>query len=350
MRRRAGLRIVTRSDTGALTIVGTVAGVRVRRRAQSDDHRLAAEEAATLEAEILRVAWHGERRGSRSFAEAVTSYLASKPRTNGTKRRLHRLLIAVGDVKLSEINQQAVNRATRRMLAPSAAPATLKRSIITPLRAVLRHAYRQGWCEPPVFEIPRESKGRTNYLLPSEAVRLVAAASPALRVLLEFILGTGARMSEALELDWRDVDLAGARAIFWVTKNGKPRNAHLPPRIVALLTNLRHREGPVIRRPDGQPYANRNREGGGQVKTAWQATKRRAGIDATLTLHDLRHTWASWHYATHRDPLKLKVEGGWSSLDQVERYAHLLPAGHERDIEAFWHGTDTSARSLALSA
>lgn len=140
------------------------------------------------------------------------------------------------------------------MLAPRAAPATLKRSITTPLRAALRHAYRQGWCDPPVFEIPRESKGRTNYLLPSQAARLVAAANPALRVLPEFILGTGARMSEALELDWRDVDLAGARAIFWVTKSGKRRNAHLPPRIVGLLANLPHREGAVIRRPDGQPY------------------------------------------------------------------------------------------------
>jgi integrase len=29
-----------------------------------------------------------------------------------------------------------------------------------------------------------------------------------------------------------------------------------------------------------------------------------------LTPHDLRHTWASWHYALNRDLLLLKVEGG----------------------------------------
>ena len=237
------------------------------------------------------------------------------------------------------------------MLDPNAAPGTLKRNIITPLRAVLRLAHKQRWCELPVFEVPRERKGRINYLLPAEARRLIAAANPALQSLIEFILGTGARLSEALELDWRDLNLNGGRAHFWVTKNGQQRNAHLPPGVVTLLENLpQPHEGAVFRRPDGRPYADRNRERGGQAAAAWEGAKRRAGIDPALHLHDLRHTWASWHYAVHRDPLKLKVEGGWSSLDQMERYAHLLTAGHEQEIKAFWHVVDTHPDRLALSA
>jgi hypothetical protein len=69
------LTVVRRKSSGALTITGTVAGRRIRRRAQSDDPKLAEEEAAALEAELLRTAWHGERRGSRTFAEAALSYL-----------------------------------------------------------------------------------------------------------------------------------------------------------------------------------------------------------------------------------------------------------------------------------
>jgi integrase len=221
-RKGPGLRIERRADTGALTIVGTVAGQRIRKRAASDDDRLAKEEAATLETELLRADWHGERRGTRSLAEAVNSYLATAPRAEGTKDRLNRLLLTTGDIKLGAVNQQTANRAAKRLLAPDTSPATLKRSIVTPLRAVMNHAFRQGWCDPPIFEIPRE---RTLYVLPSEAERLIAAANPALAVLIRFILGTGARMSEALELDWRDVDLQGARAIFWKTKNGKPRKS-----------------------------------------------------------------------------------------------------------------------------
>lgn len=349
-RRGSGLRIERRPDTGAITIVGTVAGERIRKRAQSDNYKLAQEEAAALETELLRAEWHGPRRGTRPFAEAVTSYVDTLPRSKSTKDRLNRILIAAGDVKLKDVNQQLVNRIARRMLSPDASPATLKRGVITPLRAILNHAYKQGWCDPPLFEIPKEREGRTNFLLPHEASALRQAAGPSLRLLIDLVLGCGPRMSEALELDWRDVDLQGGRAVFWRTKGGKPRRAVLPPGLVATLANLDYREGRIIRRPDGEPYADRERQGGGQMKTAWAATKRRANIDPELTQHDLRHTWASWHYAVHRDPLMLKLEGGWASLDQVERYVHLLPEGHADAISAFWHGIGTAAPAASLRA
>jgi hypothetical protein len=40
-------------------------------------------------------------------------------------------------------------------------------------------------------------------------------------------------MAEALELEWRDVDLTGARAIFWRTKTGARRVAALLPAAIA---------------------------------------------------------------------------------------------------------------------
>ena len=343
MPRPSGLRVEPRRNkttgkTEGFTVVGTVAGVRIRRRAESTQRALAVEEAKTLESQLLRDAWHGERRGARSFGEAILSYLDAKPRAAGDKRRLARILRTLGDVQLGAINQTTIDRARRLVLAPEASPATIRRGIIVPIRAVLLHAHRRGWCDRPSFEIPREAEGRTRYLLPDEADRLVAAAAPHIATLLLVLIGTGMRMAEALELDWRDVDLAGGRAILWPdqTKARKRRNVALPPRVVAALANLPHREGTVIRRNDGMPYADRRREGGGQIKTAWKATLRRAGLDPALTPHDLRHTWASWHYAANRDLLCLRTEGGWSSVTLCERYAHLLPAGQEGAISRFY--------------
>lgn len=340
------LKVSRRKDTGALTISGTVklpdsARVRVRARAASDDRKLAAEEAAALEARILRDAWHGQRRGTRTFGEAVIAYLESEARSTGTKRRLHRLLRAVGDVPLGTINQETATRARQAMLTPAAAPATVRRGVIVPLRAVLLHAHRLGWCDAPHFQIPREPQGRTRYLLPAEAERLILAAAPHLKPLLVFLLCTGARMSEALELEWRDVD--SQRAIFWRTKGGSRRIANVPRRAANALADTIAHDGRVFRTGSGAAYSDRHRQGGGQIKTGWKAALRRAGLAADLTPHDLRHTWASWHYAVHRDLLALKLEGGWSSVALVERYAHLMPAGHEAEIEAFWHGRDTDA-------
>ena len=127
------LTVGRRKSTGALTIVGTVAGTRIRRRAQSDDPKLAAEEAAALEADILRTAWHGERRGSRSFAEAALSYIEAAPRSEHTRAYVRRMLLALGgEVRLEQVNQDAAIRLRRILLKPDAKPSTYLRQIVTP--------------------------------------------------------------------------------------------------------------------------------------------------------------------------------------------------------------------------
>ena len=338
------LNVIRRKDRDeALTITGTVAGQRIRRRAQSNSLALAREEAAAIEAEILRTAWHGERRGARSFAAAVNSYLETAPRSANHKARLHRLLKATGDIPLSEANQAKAIELKRIMLRPDAAPGTYTRAIVMPMRAVLWHAHAQGWCDAPQIIAPRENQGRTLFLMPDEAERLIDAAAPHLKPLILFLIGTGARMSEALELEWRDVDLVGRRAILWRTKNGNRRTAQLPSRVVAALAEIRgiSTESTVFVANDGESYADRERRYGGQIKTAWAGAIRRAGLNPELTPHACRHTWATWHYAIHKDPLKLKIEGGWSSLALVERYAHLMPAGHEAAIHEFLGTTAT---------
>src|SRR5260370_30549286 len=173
------LKVIRRSDTGATTISGTVklpdgSRQRVRARAQSDDPQLAKEEAAALEAQILRDAWHGERRGVRSFADALEGYLLAEPRKEADKKRLKRILLALGDVPLSAVNQSALNRVRAKIYADKAvSPATGTREVIVPLRAVMRYAHKQDWCDAPHFIVPSQPEGRTLYLLPAEAKRLI---------------------------------------------------------------------------------------------------------------------------------------------------------------------------------
>jgi integrase len=352
------LTVTRRKSTGALTISGSVAGQRLRRRAQSDNPKLAAEEAAALEAEILRTAWHGERRGSRSFGQAVLSYIEAAPRSENTKALLNRILVALGDVPLSTVDQDAVSRLKGKMLRPGTKDATVWRNIVTPVNAVLKHAAKRKWCDWPTLEQIPTSAQHTRYLLPGQAERLIAAAAPHLKPLLAFLIGTGARLSEALELDWHEVDLLAGRAIFLRTKNRRRgqvqrRIAKLPVRVVAALANLpgEPKVGPVFLTDNGRPYADRERRCGGQIKTAWRGALRRAGLDPALRVHDCRHTWASWHYALHRDLLALKIEGGWATTEMVERYAHLLPAGHDEEIQRFLgHQAGTDADFQRISA
>ena len=224
----------------------------------------------------------------------------------------------------------------------------MRAQIITPIRAVLNFGFQQGWCDKPFFKLPKLQTVETEFSLPAEAERIIATAAPHLKPLLVFLYSTGARLGEALSLDWRWVDLAGGQVSFLasLTKAKKRRVAFLPPRAVAALASLPEPHlGPVFLwdthpRADGRVkrrQAYKLRPGtGSQIKKGFAGALKGAGVTRRLTPHSTRHSWASWWYAIHRDVLALKAEGGWSTIALVERYAHLLPRGHEADIAAFW--------------
>jgi integrase len=146
--------------------------------------------------------------------------------------------------------------------------------------------------------------------------------------LIIFLFYTGARVGEALWLDWKDVDLARAHASFPKTKNGDARGVPLHPRVIAALANLKNREGCVFRRPDGgqytrpRPKAISDTSAGSRVGTAFRAALTRSKI-VHFRLHDCRHTWATWHYSANRDVGALMRLGGWKSEKMVLRYAHV---------------------------
>jgi integrase len=136
-------------------------------------------------------------------------------------------------------------------------------------------------------------------------------------------------------LDWADVDLRGGLARLWpdTTKAGKQRLVRLLPAAVEAMEGLPHRSGPVW--------------GAVNARKRLLTAARKAGV-SLRGVHDFRHTWASWHYALHRDLLRLRMDGGWASVGQVETYAHLMPSGHEGAIRQIWGMAriDTEARML----
>jgi integrase len=341
------LKLARRHGSPNWYIRGSVRGVSVDESTGTRD-RSAAEDVLTLRsAEILTRSIHGDS-ATRTFAEAALSYMEG----GGERKHLTPLLKRFGRVKLAHLGQAEIDAAAKA-LKPNAAAATLNRCIYTPMAAVLHHAARKRWCAAPVIARPPEAEGRVRWLTHAEAERLINSAGH-LEPLAIFLLCTGTRISEALGLDWRDVDLTGTHvSILNVgaggvgTKSGKSRGIPLHPRAVAALANLPHRSGKVFRRhyggvlwngrqrPVGAPYAGRGGKGGGQVKTAWAAMLKRAGI-TNFTPHDCRHTWATWHYAANRDIAALMGLGGWADVDSVMRYTHMNVSHLAPSIGRIW--------------
>lgn len=341
------LKLTPRHGSPYWYIRGSVRGIGVDESTGTSD-LAAAEDILTLRAaEILTRSIHGDS-ATRTFAEAALSYMQA----GGERKHLPPLIKRLGRKKLSQINQGDIDDAARA-LKHGAAPATINRHIHTPIAAVLHHAARKRWCPKPVIARPAETEGRVRWLTHGEAETLLAA-SHALEPLVTFLLCTGARISEALYLDWRDVDLSRCHVSILNegsggvgTKSGESRGVPLHPRAVAALANLPHRQGKVFRRhygglnwkgqqrPVGLAYVSRGGKGGGQVKTAWAGMLKRSGI-SNFTPHDCRHTWATWHYAANRDIAALMTLGGWADVDSVMRYTHINVGHLAPSIGRIW--------------
>jgi integrase len=337
--RKPGLRVVARKGSGALYLRGTVAGQSVYESTDTSDPHIAEQIRAKREAELWQRSIYGAK-AVVTFAAAAESYLRAEQRSPATAANLLPLIQHFGKMPLARITQEEVDRSYRALLRPASGGATKLRMVLTPLRAVLRHAAIRGWCERPTFETPKVAKPSHVYLYPAQATALVQGAADHLRPLLVFALGTGCRMSEMLDLRWPEVDLRGARARVY-QKQGTWREVSLPPVVVAALAALPHREGhvfrPVYHGKVRERYADTGRRMGGQIGTAWATALRRAGLEG-FTPHDMRHTWATWHYCVHRDLRGLMDEGGWQTVGMVVRYAKRMPDAYREEVIAWWQG------------
>lgn len=327
------LTLVKRPKSPYWIARGTVDGVRVERSTG---------EASKPEARKKLPAIIEEARAARrvartwrdmSFAESVTAYLNA----GRDLRFVDRVLEHFQETPLGEIDNAAMARAANAIY-PGRAPATIRRQLYVPVSAII------NFVKDDKLRAPKGGGARTMFVMPSLAEKIIQAASkqpsPWLPAIITFWFGQGTRAGETFAIDGRDdVDLSGHWVMLRDPKNGHERRVTLQPRVVAALSRLPNigEPGPLFRRFDGKPFAEKSGRGG-QVRTAFaRAVEIGGGDPAIITPHVCRHSWATWFYAQTKDTLRLKEEGGWLS-NEHQRYVKL--GTPEIATEAFQKGWD----------
>ncbi|WP_182356519.1 tyrosine-type recombinase/integrase [Komagataeibacter europaeus] len=357
------IKVVSVPKSKNLYLRGTVSGQSIFESTGTSDKRTAEEIRRKREAELWEETVYGKR-AVITFAEALASFIADRPQSRATISYYQRILPHLGKKRLHEIDQSVLESLYPLVLRDGndASPATKKRAIRTPIQAVLEFGAIRKWCDRPAFSSIAIRNAPKKFMRPDEVTRLVQASAPHLRTLLVFLTCTGCRLSEALDLEWKDVDLHGKRVVVW-QKQAYERHIDLSPAAYEWMKDLPYRDGhvfrPLIRTRYGMDFGERyhdaGRQYGGQIKTGWAGACRRAGLPGRIrewipkgrrvpkrvfvpdyTPHTLRHTWASWHYCVHQDILKLKADGAWSEIDTVAGYAKLMPANYREEIIRWW--------------
>jgi len=296
--------------------------------------------------------------GRGTVGEALEAYLAKYAEDGGksyahTKLAIDRLIRPeVGHLRLDALQPQHVRgflhtiagrgravrtkagKPARRLEAPTdpdqvrARRATANR-VYAILRAALNLAYREGlvasddaWRRVRPFQ--KVDEARIRFLTAAESTRLVNACDPELRRLVRAALLTGARFGELARLTVGDFNPDTGRIYIAHSKSGKPRHVPLSAegqRFFAALAAGRETRAPLVARNDGLPWAKNT------YVRPLAAASTAAKLEPAVTIHELRHTYASLLAQAGCDLLTIsKLLGHADTRITSRHYAHLCDA------------------------
>lgn len=180
---------------------------------------------------------------------------------------------------------------------------------------------------------PRVSKSIPKVMTPAEVEQLFdqllnSESSDLLRdlAMLKLLYGTGMRVSELVNLDIKDLDLAHA-CLICPGRQGRTRKLPLPPEVSGVIDEYlaqqrRHQDGDL----DGDRPLFLNHRGQRLTRQGfWLILKQyaqSAGIDA-ITPHTLRHSFATHQVMAGRDISEVQQLLGHVSSSTTQVYEHL---------------------------
>lgn len=334
-----GLRV--EEAGGKWYVTGTLMKERVRRSTTLDatpEMRPEAEKVRLfIEQQILNGTYNKARppvKSGRNIFTAVDDYM--KMHINSMKggyNVLKQFAKDMASVKLEDLTSQDVQDwVKKRFSDPATGGWRVKASTLQTetahIKRVLRMEYERGWLARPIkLSLPSRGGGRDRYMTPAQVGDVLANANAYVRPIFTFLLYTGARLREAVRLDWKDVDLQKAEVLLTTSKGNdralKFRRVPLPGRVITELSALPNRDGRVFRNAYGLPYEPKS--AAASLHYHWKALRTKLGI-GDITIHDFRHTFASGLAASDVDIRQIADLLGHQNLERTRRYAHLSPS------------------------
>ena len=192
------------------------------------------------------------------------------------------------------------------------------------LRFLYRHTLHKDWIIQHI-PFPRKESRLPEVLSLEEVSRLLAAIPERkYRVLLTTIYATGLRASEALHLQWSDIDSRRKTIRVRQGKGHKDRYLMLSPKLLVLLRRYWKVAHPATWLfPGALPDRPLSLE---CLQKAVQRARHSSGLSKRITAHTLRHSCATHLLESGTNIRVIQVLLGHGSLRTTARYTHVTTA------------------------
>jgi len=216
-------------------------------------------------------------------------------------------------------------------LADTGVSICTRNGIMTGVRFLFRVTLRQLELAAEIYHL-RQPEKLPLVLSPDETKRLLAMASTLkARVMLSLSYGCGLRAGEVVRLKVKHIDSAQEIIRIEQSKGRKDRNVMLSPEMLALLrqwwkarpshydagTPVQERWLFPSRKSPGKPLTTRH------LNRLFHEAADAAGIRKGVTLHALRHSFATHLLERGTDIRKIQALLGHDKLDTTARYVRV---------------------------
>ena len=241
----------------------------------------------------------------------------------------------LGDIDLESLTAVDIMSFKRAMVDKNLSPSR-QYSIIIALKTFLRFCIeilKVHTLDPKEVKLPDRGKPAVLVLTPEEVDRLIANISvntfsgSRLRALVELLLATGMRISEALSLNREVFDVHANHAEI-IGKGGKKRAVFFNERSHYWIQNY------LNKRLDNHPAlfvttgANPSRLAREDISRFFIQLRQRAGIEKKVTPHILRHTYCTTLLNNGADITFIKELVGHEDINTTVKY--YLNVSHEQ--------------------
>lgn len=257
--------------------------------------------------------------------------------------------IVGNDLPPHRIDEAMIDALVSTLLTRGNGNSTVNRKLAA-LSKMLTFAFERGWLpRKPKLERLKEGSARVRFLSADEEARVLGYWKSLGKVdyhdLTVFLLDTGYRLSNALELKWQDVDFQAAHLRNWLNKADNPYSVPMTTRGKAMLSARR------LRHPGCSVFPNISRFA---FEKAWSRMRADIGLaeDAEFVPHACRHTFCSRLAMAGVPLLEIKQLAGHKCIQVTMRYAHLLNANlvsAVRRMEAFSEAPTVSVQVEPLA-
>jgi integrase/recombinase XerD len=262
---------------------------------------------------------------ARDDVNRYRSWLASHRYPPATVRTytsmMETFLRFVAPKEASECNAEDLVRMVNDYILPRGLSYSFQNQLISAVKKFYSEIHKEV-IDPGTFSRPRAQHRLPNVLSKEEVKRILAAPlNEKHRVILSIVYGCGLRRSEVIMLESQDIDRDRMLLTIRQSKGFKDRVVPISQKLVDMVDTYLKRYRPVVYLFEGQRQGDRY--SAASIEKVFRMACEKAGIKKKITLHGLRHSYATHLLEAGTDLRYIQELLGHKSSKTTEIYTHV---------------------------